>query len=52
MPESPPGPRRRVRTVLTTALVLIISIMIVRDLLVRRWGGSPSPAANVPQPSR
>jgi hypothetical protein len=52
MPESPPGPRPRLRTALTTALLVIISIMIVRDLLVRRWGGSAPPAADVIRPSR
>ena len=52
MPDNAPGPRPRFRTVITTALLVIISIMIVRDMLVRRWGGSTSPAADVAQPSR
>ena len=50
MPEKPPGPR--LRTVIATALLVIISIMIVRDMLVRRWGGSAPPPADVTQPSR
>jgi hypothetical protein len=50
MPEKPPGPR--LRTALTAVLLIIISIMIVRDMLVRRWGGSAPPASDVTQPSR
>ena len=52
MPENLPGPRPRFRTVLTTALLVVISIMIVRDMLVRRWGGSAPLAADVTLPSR
>jgi hypothetical protein len=52
VPENLSGPRPRFRTVLTTALLIMISIMIVRDMLVRRWGGSAPPATDVTQPSR
>ena len=56
MPESPPKPdpgaRPRFRTVITTVLLIMISVMIVRDILVRRWGGSAPPAADVVRPSR
>lgn len=52
MPDNLPGPRPRFRTVITTAFLVIISIMIVRDMLVRRWGGSAPPAADVTRPSR
>jgi hypothetical protein len=56
MPESPPEPdpgaRPRFRTVITTVLLILISVMIVRDILVRRWGGSAPPAADVVRPSR
>ena len=56
MPETPPekgaGARPRFRTVITTVLLIMISVMIVRDLLVRRWGGSTPPAADIVRPSR
>jgi hypothetical protein len=34
--------RARLRSLITTVLLILISIMIVRDILVRRWSGSPS----------
>jgi hypothetical protein len=56
MPETPPekgaGARLRLRSVITTVLLIMISVMIVRDLLVRRWGGSTPPASDVVRPSR
>jgi hypothetical protein len=56
MPETPPEPspgkRLRFRSIVTTVLLIVISVMIVRDLLVRRWGGSAPPAADVVRPSR
>ena len=56
MPETSPkkgaGARPRFRTVITTVLLIMISVMIVRDLLVRRWGGSATAAADVVRPSR
>jgi len=42
----------RVRSVITTVLLIMISVMIVRDLLVRRWGGAAPPASDVVRPSR
>ena len=33
---------------ITTVLLIMISVMIVRDILVRRWGGSAPPASDVP----
>jgi hypothetical protein len=33
-------------------LLIVISVMIVRDLLVRRWGGAAPPASDVVRPSR
>jgi enamine deaminase RidA (YjgF/YER057c/UK114 family) len=42
-PDSLPGPvdapRSRVRSLVTTILFVLISVMIVRDILVRRWRG-------------
>jgi len=54
MPESlpDPGARPRFRTVITTVLLIMISVMIVRDILVRRWGGATPPASDVTQHSR
>jgi len=45
LPEPSPGARPRFRSVITTVLLIIISVMIMRDILVRRWGGSAPPAA-------
>jgi hypothetical protein len=56
MPETPPekgaGLRPRLRSVITTVLLIMVSVMIVRDLLVRRWGGAAPPASDVVRPSR
>ena len=43
LPEPSDGARPRFRSVITTMLL----IMIVRDILVRRWGGSSPPASDV-----
>ena len=52
MPESLPEPvagaRPRFRSVITT----MITVMIVRDILVRRWGASALPASGVGRLSR
>jgi hypothetical protein len=56
MPKSLPapsaGPRPRFRSVIMTVLLIMISVMIVRDILVRRWGGSAPPASDVGRLSR
>jgi hypothetical protein len=52
LPEPDPGARPRFRRVITTVLLIMISVMIVRDLLVRRWGGSAPPASDIVRPSR
>ena len=56
MPENLPGPdpgaRPRFRRVITTVLLIMISVMVVRDILVRRWGGTAPPASDVVRPSR
>ena len=41
--------RSRVRSTVTTILLILIAVMIVRDILVRRWG-SPPAASDVTQP--
>jgi hypothetical protein len=48
MPESRATPtdaaRSRVRSIITTVLLIMISVMIVRDIFVRRWSSTtPSP---------
>ena len=52
LPESSASARPRFRTVITTVLLIMISVMIVRDLLVRRWRGSAPLASDVVRPSR
>jgi hypothetical protein len=41
----------RGRTI-TTILVILIAVMIVRDFFVRRWSPAAPPAADVTQRSR
>jgi hypothetical protein len=43
--------RPRLRGIITTILLILISIMIVRDIFVRRRG-APSPASDVTRQSR
>jgi hypothetical protein len=56
MPESLPvahdGARSRVRGAITTILLIMISVMIVRDIFVRRWGAATPPATDVTRQSR
>jgi hypothetical protein len=56
MPESLPQPhdaaRPRLRSIITTVLMIMVSVMIVRDILVRRWGAAAPPASDVTQRSR
>ena len=44
--------RPRLRGVITTILLILISIMIVRDIFVRRWSAAPPPASDVTHQSR
>jgi hypothetical protein len=52
--ENPPedAPRPRLRGLITTILFILISVMIVRDILVRRWSTAPPPASDVTEQSR
>jgi hypothetical protein len=45
------APNPRARTV-TTILVTLITLMIVRDILVRRWATATPSASDVTQHSR
>jgi hypothetical protein len=49
LPEPIDAARSRVRRLVTTILFIMISIMIVRDILVRRWAAAPPPASDVTQ---
>jgi len=42
LPTAPAVARRNFRSLVTTMLVMALSIMIVRDILVRRWGSQPA----------
>jgi len=50
-PTTRGSPNPRARTI-TTILVIMIAVMIVRDIFVRRWGPATPPAADVTQRSR
>ena len=56
MPENLPAPndvaRSRFRSIVTTILMVMISVMIVRDIFVRRWGSAAPPASDVTERSR
>ena len=52
LPEPYDGTRSRVRSAITTVPLTMISVMIVRDILVRRWSAAPPPASDVTQQSR
>jgi ABC-type uncharacterized transport system permease subunit len=56
MPESPPAPsdaaRSRIRSIVTTLLLVMIALMIVRDIFVRRWSTPAPPVTDVTQRSR
>jgi hypothetical protein len=49
LPEPADAARSRVRSLITTILLIMISIMIVRDIFVRRW---PSRRLPPTSPSR
>lgn len=40
------APRPRFRNTVTTIMLVLMTVMIVRDILVRRWG-SPLPSPDV-----
>jgi hypothetical protein len=56
MPESIPAIRRaarpRLRSFVTTIVLIMISIMIVRDILVRRWSAAPPSPSDVTERPR
>jgi hypothetical protein len=56
MSESIPAIRRaarpRFRSIVTTIVLIMISIMIIRDILVRRWSAAPPSPSDVTERSR
>jgi len=52
LPQRSDAARSRVRSAITTVLLVMISVMIVRDIFVRRWGSAQPPASDVTRPSR
>jgi hypothetical protein len=52
LPEPTDAARSRIRSLITTILFIMISVMIVRDIFVRRWGATPPPASDVTEQSR
>jgi hypothetical protein len=52
LPEPADAARSRVRSLITTILLIMISVLIVRDIFVRRWGAGAPPASDVTQQSR
>jgi len=50
-PTTRDAPNPRGRTI-TTILVILIAVMIVRDIFVRRWSPVTPPASDVTQRSR
>lgn len=46
------GARPRWRGLVTTIMLLLISVMIVRDILIRRWTGAAPPSPDATQQSR
>jgi hypothetical protein len=55
MPENPTILREaapsRIRRAITTVLMIALAVMIVRDILVRRWGSAAPPSSDVTQRS-
>jgi len=41
------GARPRFRGTITTVLMLLLAVMIVRDIFARRWGLAPPPSSDV-----
>jgi hypothetical protein len=39
--------RPRWRGAITTVVMLLLAVMIVRDIFARRWGATPPPSSDV-----
>jgi len=55
MPENLPTKRdaapSRLHSIVATVLLIMLSVLIVRDILVRRWGPAPPARPDVTQRS-
>jgi hypothetical protein len=49
LPTRNDAARSRLRSVVSTILLVLISVMIVRDIFVRRWSAPTSPSSEVTQ---
>ena len=47
LPAPRDGARPRWRGAITTVLMILVAVMIVRDIFVRRWASVPPPSADV-----
>jgi hypothetical protein len=47
LPEPIDAARSRFRAMVTTILLILISVMIVRDIFVRRWSAAAPPSRDV-----
>jgi hypothetical protein len=52
LPASDDVARSRGRSIITTILLIMIAVMIVRDIFVRRWGAATPAAPDVTQRSQ
>lgn len=46
------GARPRWRGLVTTVMLVLIAVMIVRDILIRRWTGTPPSSPDATQQTR
>lgn len=47
LPARRDGAGPRWRGAITTTLMLLLAVLIVRDIFARRWGGATPPASDV-----
>jgi hypothetical protein len=47
LPARRDGARPRWRGAITTTLMLLLAVLIVRDIFARRWGGATPPSSDV-----
>ena len=47
LPAQRDGARPRWRGAITTTLMLLLAVLIVRDIFARRWGGATPPSSDV-----
>jgi hypothetical protein len=52
LPTQPKAASPRVRGVITTLLMIALAVLIVRDIIARRWGSATPTPPDVTQRSR